>query len=70
MTAPFFHTVDSIVFAGPESQDPLTFRFYDRERVVLGRPDVRERLRQSGRQRRVIGRRGPRLFSCLLCLSS
>ncbi len=37
MTDPFFPSVDAIAFEGPETDNPLAFRFYDRDRVVLGR---------------------------------
>ncbi len=32
-----FPTVDPIRYEGPESESPLAFRWYDRDRVVLGR---------------------------------
>ena len=37
MPEPYFANVDPIRYAGPESRDPLTYRWYDAERVVLGR---------------------------------
>ena len=37
MDAPFFNTVDRIEFEGPESDNPLAFRWYDASRVVAGR---------------------------------
>ena len=37
MAEPFFPTVDSIPFEGPESTNPLAFRFYEADRVVAGR---------------------------------
>jgi xylose isomerase len=40
----FFDGVDAIRFAGPGSDDPLSFRWYDADRVVLGRT-MREQLR-------------------------
>jgi xylose isomerase len=40
----FFDGVDEIVYAGPDSDDPLTFRWYDAERSVLGR-SMRDQLR-------------------------
>ena len=46
MTAPFFPTVDAIAFEGPETDNPLAFRFYDRDRVVLGRR-MEDHLRPS-----------------------
>ncbi|MGH9132816.1 MAG: xylose isomerase, partial [Ilumatobacteraceae bacterium] len=33
----FFDTVDTIRYAGPDSDDPLAFRWYDADRVVGGR---------------------------------
>ncbi len=33
----FFKDVPPIRYAGPDSTDPLTFRYYDRERLVLGK---------------------------------
>jgi xylose isomerase len=44
MPAPFFSDIDTIVYEGPESTNPLAFRFYDAERMVLGKP-MREHLR-------------------------
>ncbi|MCU0261585.1 MAG: xylose isomerase [Ilumatobacteraceae bacterium] len=40
----FFDGVDSIRYAGPGSDDPLSFRWYDADRVVLGRT-MAEQLR-------------------------
>ena len=40
----FFEGVESIRYAGPESDDPLTFRWYDADRIVLGR-SMRDQLR-------------------------
>ena len=40
----FFEGVESIRFAGPDSDDPLTFRWYDADREVLGR-SMRDQLR-------------------------
>ncbi len=37
MPEPFFPDVDRIAYAGPDSDDPLAFRWYDAERVVAGR---------------------------------
>ncbi len=38
MTEPFFDQVpERIAYAGPDSDDPLTFRWYDADRVVAGR---------------------------------
>ncbi len=44
MARPFFETVEKITYAGPESSDPLTFRWYNPDREVLGEP-MREQLR-------------------------
>ena len=45
MSEPFFDAVTApIPFAGPDSTDPLSFRFYDADRVVAGR-SMREHLR-------------------------
>ena len=40
----FFEGVESIRYAGPDSDDPLTFRWYDAGREVLGR-SMRDQLR-------------------------
>jgi xylose isomerase len=40
----FFESVDAIRFAGPDSDDPLSFRWYDASREVLGR-SMRDQLR-------------------------
>ena len=37
MSAPFFPDVEPIRFEGPESTSELAFRFYEPERIVLGR---------------------------------
>ncbi len=37
MSEPFFPDVDRIRYAGPDSDDPLSFRWYDADRVVAGR---------------------------------
>jgi xylose isomerase len=37
MTEPFFADVDRIPYLGPDSDDPLSFRWYDADRVVRGR---------------------------------
>jgi xylose isomerase len=44
MTAPFFPTIDRIPYEGPETDNPLAFRWYDADRVVLGKP-LRDHLR-------------------------
>ena len=37
MTTDYFAAIDPIRFEGPESVDPLAYRYYDRDRVVLGK---------------------------------
>jgi xylose isomerase len=37
MTKPFFEGVEPIRYEGPETQEPLAFRWYDPDRVVLGK---------------------------------
>ncbi len=37
MSEPFFPDVDRIRYAGPDSDDPLSFRWYDADRMVAGR---------------------------------
>ena len=37
MTTPFFPDVDQIPFLGPDTDEPLAFRHYDKDRVVAGR---------------------------------
>ena len=44
MNAQFFDTVDTIRFEGPESDNPLAFRWYDADRMVAGRT-MRDHLR-------------------------
>jgi xylose isomerase len=44
MSEPFFRDVEPIAYAGPESDDPLTYRYYEADRVLLGKP-MREHLR-------------------------
>ena len=34
----YFPEVGTIPFAGPQSESPLSFRYYDKDRLVLGRP--------------------------------
>ena len=36
MSAPFFADVDRIRYEGPDSDNPMGFRWYDADRVVLG----------------------------------
>jgi len=44
MSTPFFDDVEPIRYEGPESDNPLAFRWYDAERVVAGRT-MAEQLR-------------------------
>jgi xylose isomerase len=44
MTDQFFEGIESIAYQGPDSDDPLSFRWYDPDRVVLGRT-MRDQLR-------------------------
>ena len=37
MSAPFFPRVEPVRFEGPESTSELAFRYYEPDRVVLGR---------------------------------
>jgi xylose isomerase len=37
MTAPFFNNIDRIPFRGPDSDEPLAFRHYEPDRMVLGK---------------------------------
>jgi len=37
MPQPIFAGIENIPFKGPESQDPLSFRYYDKNRVVRGK---------------------------------
>lgn len=37
MTAPFFPGIEKIPFQGPESDEPLAFRYYEPDRIVAGR---------------------------------
>jgi len=37
MTAPFFEGVEHIRYAGPKTSAPLAFRYYDKDRRVLGK---------------------------------
>ncbi len=42
--AAFFADFETVRYAGPDGTDPLSYRWYDADRVVLGRP-LREHLR-------------------------
>jgi xylose isomerase len=44
MSAPFFPEIEAIRYQGPDSENPLAYRFYDAERPVLGK-SMREQLR-------------------------
>lgn len=33
----YFETIAPVAYAGPDSTDPLSFRFYDKDRIVLGK---------------------------------
>jgi len=44
MSEPFFPGIAVVTYQGPDSDDPLAYRFYDGERLVLGKP-MREQLR-------------------------
>jgi len=37
MTEPFFSAIDRIRYEGPETANPLAYRYYDPDRVVLGK---------------------------------
>lgn len=37
MSEPFFPDVEPVPFLGPDSDRPLAYRFYDRDRIVLGK---------------------------------
>ncbi len=36
-TSPFFADLSPVSYRGPESRDPLSYRWYDKDRVVLGK---------------------------------
>jgi xylose isomerase len=44
MAKPFFEGIDPIRYEGPEGENPLVFRYYDKNRVVFGKR-VEEHLR-------------------------
>jgi len=44
MHGPWFPEIPTLRYEGPESASPLAFRYYDADRMVLGRP-MREHLR-------------------------
>ena len=37
MSHSYFHGVDPIRYEGPQSHNPLAFRWYDKDRIVLGK---------------------------------
>lgn len=37
MSAPYFPQIPTIPFAGPDSSEPLAFRYYDADRMVMGK---------------------------------
>lgn len=37
MSSTFFDGIPQVTYKGPESRDPLSFRWYDKDRVVLGK---------------------------------
>ena len=45
-TSSYFPDVPKILYKGPESTDPLTFRYYNPDEVILGKP-MKEWLRFS-----------------------
>ena len=36
MAANYFSEIEPVRYAGPETNDPLAYRYYDAKRVVLG----------------------------------
>ena len=44
--ADFFTGVDTVEFEGPDTDNPFAFRYYDPDRVVLGKP-MRDQLRMA-----------------------
>ena len=40
----YFDFVKKVVFEGPESKNPFAFKFYDPERIILGKP-MKEHLK-------------------------
>ena len=42
----FFKGIEPVPFKGPDSDDPLAFRFYEKDRLVLGKP-MRDQLRMA-----------------------
>ena len=46
MSEPFFPEIEAVTHEGPDSENPVAYRFYDAERSVLGK-SMREQLRFS-----------------------
>src|SRR5688572_18959811 len=46
MTQSYFETIQAIRYEGPDSKNPLAFRYYDKNRVVLGK-SMAEQLRPA-----------------------
>ena len=44
MSEPFFREIETVTYQGPDSEDPLAYRFYDAQRSVLGK-SMGEQLR-------------------------
>ena len=42
----FFKGIEPVPFKGPDTDDPRAFRFYEKDRIVLGKP-MREQLRMA-----------------------
>ncbi len=40
----FFKEIDKIVYEGPESKNPLSFKYYDADKIIAGKP-MKEHLR-------------------------
>ncbi|MFP5498654.1 xylose isomerase [Pseudomonas sp. SDO5561_S422] len=43
---PYFPAVEKILYEGPDSDSPLAFRYYDANKLILGKP-MREHLRMA-----------------------
>jgi xylose isomerase len=51
MTEPFFPGIEAIHYEGPDTQNPLAYRYYEGDRIVLGKRRERVEPRPcSGRQ--------------------
>jgi xylose isomerase len=46
MSDTLFSPFETVKFEGPESDNPLAYRYYDADKVVLGKP-LKEHLRFS-----------------------